>query len=106
MDCETNQSAVSKTGQVAIVVDNMEEFSEENLPNFSVFSSSNRNKRFPWLQEEEINTLRSRNENSNTAKSTKTWVNVFNFLHFVPLYKSYILYSNPEHNVVPTFPLL
>lgn len=56
----------------------MEEFSEENLPNFSIFSSSNTNERFPWLQEEEINTLRSRNENSNTAKSTKTWLNVFN----------------------------
>ena len=56
----------------------MEEFSEENLPNFSIFSSSNTNKRFPWLQEEEINTLRSRNENSNTAKSTKMWLNVFN----------------------------
>jgi len=50
-----------KAGQVAIVVDSMEEFSEENLPNFSIFSSSNTNKRFPWLQEEEINTLRSRN---------------------------------------------
>ena len=64
-----------KAGQVAIVIDNIEEFSEEN---FSTFSSSNTNKRFPWLQEEEINTLRSRNENSNTAKSTKTWLNVFN----------------------------
>jgi len=30
------------------------------------------------LQEEEINTPRSRNENSNTAKSTKAWLNVFN----------------------------
>jgi len=57
----------------------MEEFSEENLSNFSIFSSSNNtNERFPWLQEEEINTLRSRNEISNTAKSTKTWLNVFN----------------------------
>jgi len=54
----------------------MGEFSEENLPNFSIFSSSNTNERFPWLQEEEINTLRSRNEKSNTAKSTKTWLNV------------------------------
>jgi len=48
----------------------MEEFSEENLPNFSILSSFNTNERFPWLREEEINTLRSRNENSNTAKST------------------------------------
>ena len=56
----------------------MEEFSEENLPNVSMFSSSNTNERFPWLQEEEINTPRSRNENSNTVKSTKTWLNVFN----------------------------
>ena len=56
----------------------MKEFSEENLPNYSIFSSSNTNERFPWLQEEEINTLRSRNENSNTAKSTKTCLNVFN----------------------------
>lgn len=30
------------------------------------------------VAEEEINTLRTRNENSNTAKSTKTWLNVFN----------------------------
>jgi len=30
------------------------------------------------LQEEKINTLRSRNENSDTANSTKTWLNVFN----------------------------
>ena len=67
-----------KAGQVATVVDNMEEFSEEHLPNFFIFSSSNTNERFPWLQEEEINTLRSRNENSNRAKSTKTWLNVFN----------------------------
>ena len=48
------------------------------LPNFSIFSSSNTNERFPWLQEEEINTLGSRNENSNTAKSTTTCLNIFN----------------------------
>ena len=74
----SEQTSALKAGQVAIVVDNMEEFSEENLPNFSIFSSSNTNERFPWLQEEEINTLRSRNENSNTTNSTKTWLNVFN----------------------------
>ena len=55
MDCETNVSTESR-----IVVDNMEEFSEENLPIFSIFNSSNTNERSPWLQEEEINTLRKR----------------------------------------------
>ena len=81
MDFESissEQTSALKAGQVTIGVDNMEEFSEENLPNFSIFSSSNTNERFPWLQEEEINTLRSRNENSNTTKSTKMWLNVFN----------------------------
>ena len=65
----SEQTSALKAGQVAIVVANMEEFSEENLPNFSIFSSSNTNKGFPWLQEGEINTLRSRNENSNTANN-------------------------------------
>ena len=51
---------------------------EKILSHFSIFSSSNTNERFPWLQEEEIHTLRSRNENSNTAKSTKKWLDVFN----------------------------
>ena len=53
----SEQTSALKAGQVAIVVDNMEEFSEENLPNFSIFSSSNTNERFPWLQEEEIGHL-------------------------------------------------
>ena len=74
----SEQTSALKAGQVATVVDNMEEFSEEHLPNFFIFSSSNTNERFPWLQEEEINTLRSTNENSNIATSTKTWLNVFN----------------------------
>jgi len=62
----------------------MEEFSEENLPNFSIFSSSNTNDRFPWLQKEEINTqsrerkVQHRQEHKTPPKSTKTWLIVFN----------------------------
>ena len=59
----------------------MEEFSED-LPIFSIshnlLSNSNANERFPTLPEEELANLRSKNQNQNTSKSTKTWLKVFN----------------------------
>ena len=59
----------------------MEEFSED-LTFFSIshnlFSNSNANERFPTLPEEELANLRSKNQNQNTSKSTKTWLKVFN----------------------------
>ena len=59
----------------------MEEFSED-LPFFAIshnlFSNSNANERFPTLPEEELANLKSKNQNQNTSKSTKTWLKVFN----------------------------
>jgi len=59
----------------------MAEFSED-LPIFSIshnlFSNSKANERFPTLPEEELANLRSKNQNQNTSKTTKSWLKVFN----------------------------
>ena len=59
----------------------MAEFSQD-LPNFSIslnlFSNSNVNKRFPMLPEEDLANLRSKKQNKNTSRSTKTWLMFFN----------------------------
>ena len=53
-----------------------------DLPNFSIshdlFSNSYANESFPTLPEEELANLRSKNQNQNTSKSTKTWLKVLN----------------------------
>ena len=60
----------------------MAEFSEEDFPNFSIslgiFNKTNANERFPSLREEEVTNQRKQNENKNTSRTTKTWLNVFN----------------------------
>ena len=59
----------------------MAEFSHGDLLNFSIsqdfFSNITANERFPTLPEEDLANLRGKNENYNTSKSTKTWLNVF-----------------------------
>ena len=60
----------------------MAEFSDEDFPNFSIslgiFNKTNANERFPSLREEEVTNQRKQNENKNTSRTTKTWLNVFN----------------------------
>ena len=60
----------------------MAEFSAGELPNFVIFhdlfSDITADERFPTLPEEELANLRGKNQNQNTSKSTKTWLNVFN----------------------------
>ena len=60
----------------------MAEFSTGELPNFVIshdlFSDITADERFPTLSEEELANLRDKNQNQNTSKSTKTWLNVFN----------------------------
>ena len=60
----------------------MAEFSAGDLPNFSIshdlFSDITADERFPTLPKQELANLRGKNQNQNTSKSIKTWLNVFN----------------------------
>ena len=60
----------------------MAKFSAEDLPNVfnchDLFSDITADERFPTLPEEELTNRRGKNQNQNTSKSTKTWLNVFN----------------------------
>ena len=60
----------------------MAEFSHGDMPNFSIshdlFSDITAIERFPTLPEKELANLRGKNQNENTSKSAKTWLNVFN----------------------------
>lgn len=60
----------------------MAELSNADLPKFSIsqdlLSDNTANERFPTLQEKDLANLRGKNQNQNTSKSTKTWLNVFN----------------------------
>ena len=59
----------------------LSEATQISLRNVSIshdlLSDNTANERFPRLQEEDLANLRGKNQNQNTPKSTKTWLNVF-----------------------------
>jgi len=45
---------------------------------YDLFSDNTATERFPTLLEEELGSVRGKNQNQNTSRSTKTWLNIFN----------------------------